>query len=259
MKKLSTFLLATILLALSQPIFAQDHWRPTAEITDFEKGIIQQTTRQSPDWIYKDAAGFSIKHEVVITILLKDGTIQYFAVSEEKNIDTTNNVVIRAAENYITCSPRGMALYLAEEFKDIWGARNGNDLSEEELQTADKLMYAYLNILQNNPAIASELLEYEEGVLGPRTIGDRGKRYLNAFFQLQLKDEHKLRFYENFLSGLSSTTKDKPDDLDKITAIQAIKQIFLAMDKKSDFAFHSISLEEIKRLDPDFYKSLTAN
>ena len=130
MQKTLIALLTTGLLALYQISFATAEsdstadWRPIAEITDFEKGIIQQATRQSPDWIYKDAKGFSIRHEVVITILLKDGTIRYFAVSEEKNIDAANNVVTKEAENYTASSPREMALYFANKFNEIWGGVN---------------------------------------------------------------------------------------------------------------------------------------
>ena len=87
-------------------------------------------------------------------------------------------------------------------------------------------------------------------------IGNHGKRYLSAFRQLNLIPQNTLKFYTAFFTSINHRTEDRPNDQDKIEAIEEIKKLIRGAEKPHHY-FNIYDLNEIKRLDPDFYKFLT--
>lgn len=263
MKRITGYLLLAVTLALSQPIFATAEssppaeWRPIAEITDLEKAIIAQATRQSPDWIYKDAVALTTEHNVVIKILLKDGTIKYYAAGEYKNIDIVDEDQPEGRKRIAPLTQKARALDIANEFFIIWVGKVGSELGTEDLRKADNLMFEFLIILNSDTIIANDIFEDRSTMVDARMIGAQGNRYLYAFEGLPIDPKHLLNFYKYYIidSDFFALEEDRPTDQEKIRAVAKIKII---LNKHKEYARKDLfSFEEIKRLDPGFYESLT--
>ncbi len=91
MKRILTSLLTVATLVLSQTSFAAE-WRPIAEITDFEKEIIERASRKSVEWTLNEAKGFTIGPDLIIIILMKDESIKYYGAKNDdaKSIENSN-------------------------------------------------------------------------------------------------------------------------------------------------------------------------
>lgn len=263
MKRITAYLLLVMTLALSQSIFAATEsystteWRPIAEITDLEKGIIGQTTRQSPDWVYKDAVMLTTEHDVVIKILLKDGTIKYYAAGEYKNIDIVDEDQSGGIKRTAPLTQKARALDIANEFFIIWVGKVGSELGTEDLRKADNLMFEFLTILNSDTIIANDIFENHSIMADARMIGAQGNRYLYAFEGLPIGPKRLLDFYKYYIvdSDFFAVEEDRPTDQEKIQAVAKIKII---LNKHKEYARKDLfDFEEIKRLDPGFYESLT--
>lgn len=260
MKRIIIFSIVATFLVLSKYTFALE-WQPIAEITDVELKTIANASRQFPGWIYKDAKAFRVKHQVVIEILLKDGIVKYYAVgnSNDDFVANQDQTETKNTANLDKSTQEETALNLADEFHTIWVGKTGDELSPEELQKADSLMYAYISILKTFPELISNILG--QGRISTFTIGSRGKRYLEAFQKLQPQLEPKdiVNFYDAFIAIQNGTKEDMPNDQEKMAAIEEIKNL---LQKFSDSPIPSLSffgpntLREFRRLDPKFYLSL---
>lgn len=239
MEKISAPLFIIItLLALSQSIFAAD-WQPIAEITDFEKGVIAQASRQSPEWVYNNAKAFRVKHEVVVEILLKDGTVKHYAFGGVK--DSTEEL-----------NRKGRAFNIGEEFYKIYNKGATSKLNAAELERMDVLLFEYFDILNSDALIANDLLEH--GPITADVIGSLGNRFLYSFELLYPNPRNAVKFYAEYIISYFKK-EDRPTDQEKINAIEKIKNLNMESEGLTGL-LRIIFLEEIKRLDPDFYELL---